>query len=453
MKKLLRALALLSLGFTLSAFSALPRNIPNCQVCAPSYCGNVTLGLTGLYWRATTTDLDYALLFPGFTPTGGLFLDDGSLRSIDQDFHWGYQASIGYLTRDAGSDIYLTYSHFEYRQRALLGNNGFSLILPTTTGIFDTGLPLIIGLAQPVLVTGSVLGGGEVILPLLPGTAFTSILNAGDIQTVSATSLFKNDTWDLDFGQTMHIGSSFSLRYFGGLRYSYIRHEFNVTHNLPIAGTLPALPFLVDFLAFVPEEIPAQGLLVPFIDVTETVTDATQQRSIFQGVGPRLGIEANYHLGGGLGLVGKLSAALLVGRIESKFTERLQGTLDSVSLAAGSEIVAGVTAAGLPLPSVILTPTTLPGVAVFPMPILSFKNPEYSRVVPNIDAKLGLDWCFECCNCSRLKVTIEAGYYISHYFKAIDRLTGAEIITPELSGNHTINASFDGPYAGVQVVM
>ena len=80
-----------------------------------------------------------------------------------------------------------------------------------------------------------------------------------------------------------------------------------------------------------------------------------------------------------------------------------------------------------------------------------FRHPEDTRVVPNLTAKLALDYSYQFCNCRHTKVVIQAGYQVDHYFNAIDRLGLVAADEAALNTRHTIDTSFDGPYIGIQV--
>ncbi len=67
----------------------------------------------------------------------------------------------------------------------------------------------------------------------------------------------------------------------------------------------------------------AQTGTAPFPDVDALVRDIVNQKSDFNGIGPRFGLTGDYHLGGGFGIIGSLSTSLLVGEIESRLHTRI----------------------------------------------------------------------------------------------------------------------------------
>jgi hypothetical protein len=140
---------------------------------------------------------------------------------------------------------------------------------------------------------------------------------------------------------------------------------------------------------------------------TPIAIDTINQQNTFRGFGPRLGIDGNLDIWRGFELVGHAATDLLVGRINSSFTE--QNTNGFA--------------------------TTL--------------NPERrNRLVPTFEARLGLAYAFPLFGCSR--VTIEAGYQVNHYFDAVDSFRFVSPIGAE-NVKQDQDVSFDGFYGRLQV--
>jgi hypothetical protein len=487
MKKLTVGLAVLLSGYAANSLAALPATSGSrCDVCVPTYCGGFTFGLYGLYWRATSPETDFALSFPGFNNDGSFLFTGGNFHHHDHRYDWGWKADIGYVFPCSGNDVVLTYTHWDNSHRRHLDNFGF--VLPTTTAIFSSSSifsdPDDFGrffTAQfgPVIYTGLAAIATPGSSTLTPSEAFvapTRLLvpfDPSDIVGIHARSRFENNTWDLDFGQSINVGCNFKLRWFGGLRYSRIEHRVHTAIEFAkdqVGSTLePVLVTATFTIGTVTATAPA--IVTPVADVAVTVRDVVRQRSEFNGIGPRFGFDATYHVGGGFGVVGNIATSLLVGDHEAHFSERIEtagsiiitpadlaattiqfiGPLSpsTTTLGAGATPVAGEitgiegVAAGTAL---ILNPAV-------PFEHFSFRHPDQRRVVPNVDAKLGLDWTYQFCNCSRSKLTIEAGYMVSHYWDVVDRLSRADAFRPENRSRHVIDVSFDGPYVGVQVVL
>lgn len=460
MKKITVGLAALLSGYAANSLAALPNGTSSCAVCVPSFCGGFTFGLTGLYWRPSTPHLDYALTYPAFDPTGDFLFTNGRYHSVDHDYDWGFKANVGYVFPCSGNDVNLTYTHWDNDDHDSVRD--FAFLFPATTGPFFTPtgtFPAPFVTTAPITLSGTLVAGvaGTFTDEIPVGTPFVFFFDPADLTEVSAHSDFENHTWDLDFGQTINVGCNFRLRWFGGLRYSRLEHTLDVTHDFAAVGTVvgPTLTSVAFTVVLgTAAGVTAVGTVIPVFDVAATLREIVNQKSDFDGIGPRFGFDASYHVGGGFGIVASLATSLLVGEIESTFSERIETagvvTLDlaattvDIGTVGGVVVTPGSTVVTAPVGPLAVTP-------VFPVELFNFKHPDETRVVPNIDAKIGLDWTYQFCNCSRSKVTVEAGYMVSHYFNAIDRLSEVGAFDPELRTRHTIDASFDGPYVGVQV--
>jgi hypothetical protein len=487
MKKLTVGLAILLSGYAAHSLASLPTGNPSkCSVCVPSYCGGFTFGVTGLYWRASTPENDFAVSFPSLDNDGRFLFTGGNFNHHNHRYDWGWKANIGYVFPCSGNDVVLTYTNWNNSHNHHIGNNGF--LLPSTTSIFNSTSILrdpddfgrfFAAEFGPVTYTGTAsiatpAGEVEGSFPFVAPTTLLVPFDPSDIVGVHASSRFENNTWDLDFGQTINVGCNFKLRWFGGLRYSRIEHhahshiDFAKTQvGSTLEPVLVTATFTITTVGTPTATAPA--IVTPVADVSVAVRDVVRQRSEFSGIGPRVGFDANYHIGCGFGVVGNISTSLLIGDTDAHFSERIEtaGTIaitpadlaattiefigplspSTTSLGAGATPIAGAitgiegVAAGTTL---FLDPTT-------PFEHFSFRHPDQRRVVPNIDAKLGVDWTYQFCNCSRSRVTIEAGYMVSHYFDVVDRLSRADAFSPENRSRHVIDTSFDGPYVGVQV--
>ena len=465
MKKLTAGLAVLLSGYAANSFAALPTGAGSrCEVTVPSFCGGFTFGLTGLYWRVSSPELDFGVSFPNNTSFIIDTSDDFSARTfhgthnhIKHDFNWAWSANIGYIFPCSGNDINLTYTHYDHDKKGDSRDFGFPSFLPLS--IIDVAAPFIFEFPIDDLeVSGEgTFGGnaadfsGEFFSPAnFDPVSFHLVIDPEDVTRVCARANFENNTWDLDFGQTINVGCNFRLRWFGGLRYTRLKHTLDVTTEA--LGSLVVFDEPIVFSGSF--TVTANGSTTVrdgtgtafFPDVDALVRDIVNQKSDFNGIGPRFGMTGDYHLGGGFGIIGSLSTSLLVGEVESRLRTRIdvtpvlplagEGTVDIVDVT--NEQVTSLVASGDFDPEFIE---------------LCFNHPDETRVVPNIDAKIGLDWTYQFCNCSHSRLTIEAGYMVSHYFNAIDRLSVVEAIAPEFRTRHTVDVDFDGPYIGVQVAL
>lgn len=465
MKKLTVGLSLVFAGYAANSFAALPTGVSSrCDVNVPSFCGGFTFGLTGLYWRVSSPELDFGVSYPNTT---SFFTDSGDFTSasfhansnrIKHDFNWAWSANIGYIFPCSGNDVNLTYTHYDHDRRGDSRDFGFPTFLPLSSiglapFIFDYPLDSI-----------EITGIGVTTVPV----AFTAVaevdanllldIDPSDVTRVAAKADFENNTWDLDFGQTINVGCNFRLRWFGGLRYTRLKNNLDVVtdavgslilDSAPDPLVLTGVTFSVT-TAGVTTAVSGGTAILEF-DVDAFVRDVVHQKSDFNGIGPRFGLTGDYHFGGGFGLIGSLSTSLLVGNVESRLRTRIDVVADEVLPGVVLASDAAVAFTGLTSVSEI----TAFGLDDFDPEFveLGFNHPDETRVVPNIDAKIGLDWTYQFCNCSHSKLTIEAGYMVSHYFNAVDRLSVIEAIAPELRTRHTVDVSFDGPYIGVQVAL
>jgi hypothetical protein len=474
MKKLTLGLAVLLAGYAANSFAALPNgNSSPREVRVPAYCGGFTFGVTGLDWRPTTDHSDFAVSFPEFdeerdTP----IFDGGDFHHHRHRYHWGWEANIGYIFPCTGNDVTLLYRHWEHRNRHHIHPHG--VVFPSTTApFFEEGkVPVAFEEIPVTLYFKDHQGDGQKpekeqsVSVKIP--EFKFFFKPEDIREIHAHSRFENNTWDLDFGQAINVGCNFRLRWFGGLSYARLKHTLEVTTEFEAEGVKVHLPPIFvaskdhnDASALPVSQAPSDKIIFPVMDVTATLRDTAHQKSDFHGVGPQFGFDATYHLGGGFGVIGTLSTALLVGQVHSHFHERMEfageATVDLSTTILPEDLIASLDKP--PKPPVEEKPITLERVVgpasepVEPFRILSFRHPHEQRVVPNIDAKLGLDWTYQFCNCSRSKLTIEAGWLVSYYFNAIDRLSALEAIAPETRPRHTQSIGWDGPFVGVQVTL
>jgi len=458
MKKLTVGLAVLLSGYAATSFAVIPTGTSRCDVCVPTYCGGFSFGLTGLYWRPTTDHLDFALEFPSTLGGVGAGPEDvdfnnGRFRKNRHDYDWGFKANIGYVFPCSGNDVNLVYTHWENNRRHHRNDiagavfPSFSSLFDTVDGTFDVVFP-----ATTFAFTLGGLGTGSTLtVPLTP----TFTLGAADVVALRAHSRFEDNAWDLEFGQAINAGCNFRLRWYGGLRYTRLKNTINLFTELARGPERTPGKTVTGFPTPVLAGEVGPLAVAPVFDVTARVLDIARQKSDFDGVGPRFGMDASYHLGGGFGVVGGLSTALLVGDTESRFRERIETTATATLALTGAAPLTTITETivGLLPVTIPITGVTPAGavIAVDTVETRSFRHPDETRVVPNIDAKLGIDWSYQFCNCSRSVITVEAGYMVSHYFNAIDRLSGIEVEIPALRSRQALDVSFDGPYVGVQV--
>jgi hypothetical protein len=195
---------------------------------------------------------------------------------------------------------------------------------------------------------------------------------------------------DLTAGQFINVGSRLSLHPLVGLRYASVTRDLNNLYIQTVPGHDDKL--IVD------------------------------ESSDFDGIGPLAGLDANYYLGAGFGVVGKVDSALLVGHVDSKFAVNMAGSTNSN-----------------------------PGATRY---IANFKYDAGSvhRIAPVVDAKLGADYIYLFNSRWVSSLKVEAGYQASHYFNVVDRIGGTAVVNSQ--GVSTIGATtrktsdvgLNGPY-------
>lgn len=135
------------------------------------------------------------------------------------------------------------------------------------------------------------------------------------------------------------------------------------------------------------------------------------QDSQFKGLGPQVGFDGRACLPYNFGLDASLTGSLLVGSLDSN--------------ASVQRIPAGT----------IPTPT-----------VLSYSNNNSDRVVPALDGKLGVDYTINFNNADRSSMMIQAGYQVTNYFGVSNMILNNGV-------NSDNNVAFDGPYAGIKVMV
>jgi hypothetical protein len=146
------------------------------------------------------------------------------------------------------------------------------------------------------------------------------------------------------------------------------------------------------------------------ITTTQPLILTSSEDSDFTGIGPLAGLDASYYLGMGFGAVAHLDAAALIGSIDETQQPLYTGP--------------GIVTSLLPSPQFY----TISG--------------DSKRVVPETEAKLGLDYTYLFNNANNSNMTLEIGYQASEYYDAVDRLNSNVIPTFTAIGAPEVRASF-----------
>lgn len=395
-------------------YAALPTGAALHEVNVPTLCGGPTFGITALHWETSTPHYDYILTYPA-DDLGLTFLGEGKYHSVSPDSRWNYKVNVGYIFPCSGNDI--TFSFLGYHQHTIDDVSVDALttvMLPTLSDEWPTfstvtiDNPFLAG-SFSLFVPGVNIDDLSIPLPVLPNLA-------------RAKANINHHVADLDFGQYINVGSNTRIKYYAGIRYANLENKLNAIYNFSGIDTTDV---------FLPGLVPETGILVNLAaDFTETI----KQASDFEGIGPKLGVDFNHSLCWGFGLVSSLSVSILAGRIDTHLNEDF--THLTTAIVVDSDIPE------IALGSIFST---------FTENHENFKFPNQTRIVPNIDAKVGLDYSYQWCNCERTKLTIEAGYMVSHYFNIVDRVSEIGIDKPEFRTRHTIDQHFEGLYLSLQV--
>lgn len=379
---------------TFNASASLPIFDTNRCAYLPQYGGGVTFGVAAIYVKPSTPYLDYALKY------SEALLTDGLYHSVKPDYELGFSANLGYQFPCSANDVNLAYTHVRDSDK----NTVFSATDFALYSSFFSGGSNDIGVTDTALVFP-----GELPL-ILTVTVPVPISNA------TMTQQFDYSVWDLEFGQDINIPCSFKLHWFGGLRYSRLEDHLNARYEG--SNTVPVTTGLIGATAF----------------ATATSTFTLRQSSDFQGIGPRFGMHLIYRRNA-FGVVAELSTAMLVGTIESAYSDLLHQEVFGGLIPVTAEPV-------IEFSSLVATDSTF-----------SFKHNEETRIVPNIDGKIGLEYVHTFNNCNRSVLRLEGGWLTSHYFNSYDRLSAVGANQPEFRTCNTSDTSFAGPYLGIKVNM
>lgn len=246
-----------------------------------------------------------------------------------------------------------------------------------------------------------------------PGPALAASITPIDIQDglllnsithVSSGVEYNLNQVDLTAGQYIDVGCRLILHPNVGVRWSDLQRQLFTGYFAPSSSTL------------------GSG------GVTSTSNGSINvaENSDFSGVGPLAGLDATYYIGMGFGAVAHVDSALLVGDISSSNHDRVK-----------QNNIVGV-------PSIY---------AIFN----SFNSGNQQRIVPVIDAKLGGDYTYVFNNPANTDLTLEAGWMVSKYYDAIDRLSvnsatisGLAVVgTNSIVARTTSNLGLSGPYVSL----
>lgn len=177
--------------------------------------------------------------------------------------------------------------------------------------------------------------------------------DAGSMKNMEGSNRFEYNRFNLDVGQFVYFGCRFETRLFTGLSAVFIKQ-----HLTSIYGGDAGNP---------------------------TFSMTLNHISKYAGLGPRFGIGSRYRFTDKIGFIAQIAGNAYLGRMRT--------ALESVGTSRD------------------LDPF---GISQNPQ---SINADNTSRLVPSIEGKLGLDYCFTFNRCTDIKM--EAGYQFANYFNAI----------------------------------
>ncbi len=189
------------------------------------------------------------------------------------------------------------------------------------------------------------------------------------------------DAGDLVFGQKLDVGERIRLHPFMGVRYAHIDTQDSASYEGTQIGGNPK-------------------------------TEHAQIENSFNGIGPRLGSDAEVKLGQGFSVRGRLGMSALMGSqsIDNSYSIVKYNADKTAVISTHNETLA---------------------------------DQSETRIIPEIDARLGLHYTYDFA--SNMAMGVEAGWQATNYFN---------VISDQTSGtghyDNTSNFGLQGPYARVQ---
>lgn len=393
--------------------------------------GSLSLSLSGLYWRASNIESDYALL-------------NGTYYDINPTYDWGIKAEIAYQFACTANDVKFAVTNFHTTNSDSVSGD----VIPTRSNLLSNS-PFVAVSPGDISVSGFFTNFGTTAGPvfiIIPGAQLGIFSIPVVPKSISASQGFKNSTWDLDFGKNLRVGNRLQFRFFGGIRYL----ELEETLETKIFASGSSTVQLSDVVVQGVTDDPAFGTFLvlfanPAFEFSANVNDTISRRSKYNGFGPKFGLDATLNLIGNLNITSNVTSSLLIGTSKNVYNETLENnssaTLQDLSLSVffpGFDLI--------PFDITQVSPTTFSNTS---SQRASISSHDETRVVPNIDAKIGFEYNYPFSNNCR-KITIEAGYQISHYFNAFAQLDNQRVI-PGIS--YQCDTSFNGPYIAMKVVI
>lgn len=225
------------------------------------------------------------------------------------------------------------------------------------------------------------------------------------VEYLNAGSAINNklNTIDVDMGQFLDIGTRLRMRMFAGLRAAQVEQDIqNTYHDMTDVAITNAV-----------------GTSLAHFHHKDDLKETFNSR--FQGLGPLMGIKTSYNVWNCFGVTALVDAAMLVGKVDTS-TNSWQ-RINLIDNATNTSIFP----------------------EIFPVNIYSQNDDNIWRVVPAVDAKLGLNYSYIFRN--RSAITLEAGYQSSYYLDAVDK------VEPFTDNRNTSSIAYSGPYASLNFAL
>lgn len=368
-------LVLLALGLACgSAYAAAAAEMPmpvsnDINVTAPDQSGTWIFGATAVLMQPTNKAFNYAdSIDATITDDGSILTGNDTHHSVDEGYSWWFGADVSYAFPGNGRDVTLAYEGLH------------------ATASDNTAVP-------PAGANGFT----ELV------SDFTGIY----YQTARGETNTRYDAGDLLFGQKIDVGTRIGLHPFLGVRYAHIDTTDSGSYY-NAASTL----FSSD-------------------DTTRTAAENASLENQFNGVGPRLGSDAEINLGSGFSVRARLGLSVLIG---------------SHSIDNDAVVVLG---ADIDNPEMTIYGTN--------------NSDSQTRVIPEIDGRLGLNYTYSI----NINTTLglEVGWQATNYFNVISdqypvHFGIAGIADTDIGGavgnqqyDSTSNFGLQGPYARLQLAI
>lgn len=356
----------LACGSTYAGTVSEPLPVSNdINLTAPDQSGMWSFGAEAVLMQPTNKAFNYADdVNSSLTSSPGTANLDiiGNHHNVDEGYYWWFGADIRYSFPGNGRDVTLAYE----------GLHGSS-----TDSTVDPGSGGVSALTNSLLISD-----------------FTGLR----YDTAEGKTNTAYDAGDLLFGQKIDVGQRIRLHPFAGLRYAHI--DVNETGKY----------------------YSADG---SFLANGQPFTEDSKLENEFNGIGPRLGSDAQVNLGQGFSIRARLGLSALIG---------------SRSIDNDTHIQLGINT----------TDVTVYG---------ADKNESETRVIPEIDGRLGLNYTYNFD--SKTALGFEAGWQATNYFNVITDqypvtagLANTDGIASSVGNQHydsTSNFGLQGPYARVQL--